>query len=141
MKYSLRPALASDIEWLDPFYERVMRPYVELTHEWNFEVFRETFKPSNSQIIQVDGKDVGLCKHEVMDGHLFLWDLQLEEEYRQKGIGSELLVMLQEKAKGSGIPMKLRVLKGNPAIEFYRRHGFVVIEEMENCFQMEWRVV
>lgn len=138
MKYSLRPASQEDIEWLDPFYEAIMRPYVELTHEWNPTVFKEKFVPSNSQIIQIDGRDVGLFKKEVKDGNLFLWDIQLEEEFRNRGIGSDLVLLLKSEARGLEMSIRLRVLKGNPAIQFYQFHGFKVVEELENCFEMEW---
>ncbi len=138
MKYSLRQANEEDIEWLDPFYEKIMRPYVELTHEWNANVFRAKYNPSNSQIIQIDGMDVGLFKKEVKDGSLFLWDIQLEENYRNRGIGSDLIALIKAEAKCLNLPIRLRVLKGNPADHFYRIHGFKVVEEMDNCFEMEW---
>ncbi|MEP4078580.1 hypothetical protein [Haloferula sp.] len=57
VKFGLRPANRDNIEWLDPFYERIMRPFVELTHEWNPTLFREKFDPSNSPIIQLEGRN------------------------------------------------------------------------------------
>jgi ribosomal protein S18 acetylase RimI-like enzyme len=138
MKYTLRPAIQEDIDWLDPFYESIMRPYVELTHEWNPDVFREKFNPANSQIIQLDGKDVGLFKHEFKEGALFLWDIQLEEPYRNQGIGSEIVRRLQTDAEEAELPVRLRVLKGNLAYRFYWRHGFYQVGELDNCFELEW---
>ena len=140
MKYNLRPATAEDIDWLDPFYEKIMRPYVELTHEWNPTVFREKFKPSNSQIIQVDEEDAGLLKHEILEGHIFLWDIQLAEQHQGSGIGTDILLNLQAEAVKLGLPIRLRVLKGNPALQFYQRHGFGILEELDNCFEMEWNI-
>ncbi len=139
MNYSLRPAKPNDIEWLDPFYEKTMRPYVELTHEWDPSVFREKFRTSNSQIIQVEGKDIGLFKKEIIEGNLFLWDIQLEAEYRNLGIGSKLISQLKSDAQKMSVSIRLRVLKGNPAIHFYERHGFSTIEELDNCHEMEWK--
>lgn len=138
MKYNLRPANREDIYWLDPFYERIMRPYVELTHEWNPTVFRENFNPANSQIIQVDGKDIGLYKYQIKDGALFLWDIQLDESFRNQGIGSDLIFRLKAEAERIALPIRLRVLKGNPAFHLYRRHGFYTLEELDYCFEMEW---
>ena len=138
MKYLLRQATKEDIEWLDPFYEKTMRPYVELTHEWNPTVFREKYNPSNCQIIQIDGMDMGLFKKELKDGSLFLWDIQIEEKYRNCGIGSDLISLLKSEAKLLNLPIRLRVLKGNPADHFYRVHGFKVIDELDYCFEMEW---
>ena len=62
MNISLRKAIPTDIEWLDPFYESLMRPYVELTHEWDTELFRKSFTPETTEIIQLDGKDIGMMK-------------------------------------------------------------------------------
>ena len=139
MNYSLRPAKPNDIEWLDPFYEKIMRPYVELTHDWNPTVFREKFRASNSQIIQAEGKDIGLFKKEIIEGNIFLWDIQLAAEYRNLGIGSKLIAHLKSEAKKMNVSIRLRVLKGNPAIYFYERHGFGIIQELDNCNEMEWK--
>ena len=131
--------MPDDIDWLDPFYEKIMRPYVELTHDWNRTVFREKFRVSNSQIIQAEGKDIGLFKKEIIEGNLFLWDIQLEEEYRNLGIGSKLISRLKSEAQEMNLPILLKVLKGNPAIHFYERHGFGLIAELDNCYEMEWK--
>ena len=138
MEYELRPAVAEDIDWLCAFYERIMRPYVELTHKWDGTIFRERYVPSQSKIIRIEGRDVGLFKKEAKDGHLFLWDIQLEEEFRNRGIGTELIESVQREAEAMGVPVRLRVLKGNPAKGLYERMGFGTIEEMEFCFLMEW---
>ncbi|WP_310481007.1 hypothetical protein [Chamaesiphon sp. VAR_48_metabat_403] len=56
MKISQRDALAADLEWLEPFYESIMRPYyVELNCEWDDTKFREYFDPDKTKIIQADG--------------------------------------------------------------------------------------
>ena len=35
MNITLRQAKPEDVDWLDEFYEGLMRPYVELTHDWD----------------------------------------------------------------------------------------------------------
>jgi len=103
-----------------------------------FHGLREHYTPSNCQIIRVNGKDVGFFKKEIRDGSLFLWDIQLEERYRNRGIGSDLVMRLQSEARAAGLPIRLRVLKGNPAIRFYRLNGFRNVVVLDHCIEMEW---
>ncbi|MFM2304054.1 MAG: hypothetical protein RLZZ135_1464, partial [Cyanobacteriota bacterium] len=62
MEISQRAASLNDIEWLESFYESIMRPYVELTHEWDSTKFREYFNPKIITVIQVNGIDIGMLK-------------------------------------------------------------------------------
>jgi len=135
-RISLRPARLADLAWLDPFYESLMRPYVELTHEWDMTIFRMSFNPKESSIIQFDGQDIGLFTVKEREDGLYLGDIQVKPEYQGRGIGLFLIkgVLTDEIRKGRDV--RLRVLKGNPAIKLYRRVGFEVEQELDNCYEM-----
>ena len=64
MNISLRQAKPEDLEWLDEFYERMMRPYVELTHDWDEKRFRKNYNTKTISVIQLDGGDIGMLKTE-----------------------------------------------------------------------------
>jgi GNAT superfamily N-acetyltransferase len=92
MKTSQRAATWDDVEWLEAFYESVMRPYyVELNLFWDSTKFREYFDPKLTQIIQADGIDIGLIKTEERVDCIYLGDIQIQSEYRNKGIGTSLI--------------------------------------------------
>jgi ribosomal protein S18 acetylase RimI-like enzyme len=138
MKISQRAATLDDLEWLEPFYESIMRPYyVELNWEWDKTKFRESFDPNVTKIIQADGIDIGMLKVEERDDCIYLGDIQIDRAYRGKGIGTQLIKTAIESAMIANKPIRLRVLKGNPAKDLYLRLGFREVQSLENCYMME----
>ena len=140
MKYNLRPATEFDIEWLEPFYEKLMKPYVELTHKWDKTKFRKSYSPEQIKVIQSSNQDIGMFKVERRENYIYLGDIQIKSEFQRQGIGSQLINDLIEKAKSDNLPIRLKVLKGNRAIELYRRLGFVLRNELNYHYELEYRV-
>jgi hypothetical protein len=96
MKISQRDASLEDIEWLEPFYESIMRPYyLDLGLTWDCSKFRECFDPISTKIIQADGIDIGMIKVRERTDYLYLGDLQ-------------------------NVKRKTLVKRGNPSIPFRR---------------------
>ena len=137
MEISQRATSLEDIEWLEPFYESIMKPYVELTHEWDSTKFREHFDPKIIKIIQADGIDIGMLKVEEREDCIYLGDIQIDSGYRGKGIGTKLIKTVIRSGNLAKKPIRLRVLKGNPARELYVRLGFKEIQLLPNCYIME----
>ena len=140
MNISLRQARAEDLTWLNGFYESLMRPYVELTHVWDDKKFRESFNPEITSIVQVDGEDIGMLKTEKRVDCIYLGDIQIKEAFQGRGIGTSLIKDVIENAKEIGVPVRLRVLKGNPVKKLYHSLGFVEIADLENCHELEWNI-
>lgn len=138
MYYTTRPAIDSDLEWLDPFYEELMRPYVELTHKWDRTKFRESFSPEHTHIIQFNNQDIGMLKVEQRNGYIFLGDIQIKKEFQGQGIGSKLVNDLIQKSKSQALPIRLRVLKGNPAKKLYQHLGLALINELDNYYELQY---
>ena len=63
--------------------------------------------------------------------------ISLLPEFRAKGLGQQLMVAIQDLLKSKGYPgVSLSVSKENPAVRFYRRLGFVVVEDRQDDFLM-----
>ena len=138
MKISQRAASLEDIEWLEPFYESIMRPYyVELKLEWDRTKFRESFDLGITKIIQADSIDIGMLKVEEREDCIYICDIQIDSGYRGKGIGTKLVKTVIQSGNLASKPIRLRVLKGNPAKELYLRLGFKEIQILANCYVME----
>jgi GNAT superfamily N-acetyltransferase len=138
MNISQRAATLEDIEWLEPFYESIMRPYyVELNLIWDDTKFREYFDPQSTKIIQADGLDIGMLQVRDRDDYIYLGDIQLDHKYRNQGIGTSLIKSVIRSAIAVNKPVRLRVLNGNPAKRLYLRLGFQVIEKLDNCDMLE----
>jgi GNAT superfamily N-acetyltransferase len=139
MKISQRNASWDDLEWLEPFYESIMRPYFELTNKWDNTKFREYFNLDLTKIIQADGVDIGMLKVEERENCIYLGDIQIHQAYRNKGIGTSLIKTVIRSATIAHKPVRLRVLKGNPAKELYLRLGFEEVEIFYDCYILEKR--
>ena len=138
---SLRRAQASDSEYA---YEALltMRPYAELT--WGS--WSETYgrahtaadaEAGRSQIIHLASVPVGLLCVDKLETHLQLNALYILPRYQRRGIGAHVLRLVLEDACTSGRPVRLRVLRVNPARHFYEGHGFRVVSETPERFIME----
>ncbi len=129
-----------DVEWLEPFYESVMRPYyVKLNLVWDSTKFREYFNPRSTNIIQFDDVEIGMIRVEERADCIYLADLQIQDKYRNRGIGTGLIESVIRLASSVNKPVRLRVLSGNPAKNLYLRLGFREIEIFDDCDILETR--
>ena len=141
-EFSLRPARPGDDEFALGIYLVITRGFLPDDSGWNDDLITERFRrgydPSQVQIICADGADVGWMQVSESDDGLHLDQLHLVETYRNRGIGTRLVRDLQARAERKGEPFGLNVMRGNSAIEFYRRLGFTVTGEDEEKFRMRW---
>ena len=138
MKIAQRAATWDDVEWLEPFYKSIMYPYyVEMNLTWDDTKFREYFDPQSTKIIQADGLDIGMLKVQERVDCIYLGDIQLDREYRNKGIGTSLIESVIRAAIVANKPVRLRVLRGNPAKKLYIRLGFKEVETFDDCDILE----
>jgi ribosomal protein S18 acetylase RimI-like enzyme len=90
----------------------------------NFDIFSE-------------GETVGVIRLQFDSEGCYLRDLQVDQNYQNRGIGSEAIAeaMRLAKAQGSQI-LKLKVFKSSPAVYLYKRQGFSVTSEDERFYYM-----
>jgi ribosomal protein S18 acetylase RimI-like enzyme len=137
---SYRRAAPSDMEWAYQIFKRVMQCYIEKTWGWNelFQrhSFQENLPASGFTIISVDGVDIGGYCLKVKPGHLHLEMLLIDAEWQRQGYGKQVMQQLLQQARTAGLPVKLSVLKNNPAFGFYQTMGFVVENEDRFRYQL-----
>jgi ribosomal protein S18 acetylase RimI-like enzyme len=136
MILSLRPATADDVDWLDELHTRCMREHIERRYPFRPEQFRSTFDPAINHVIVVDGREVGLVSRWDEVDAIRVGNLLVEPEHQRRGIGTAVLRAILEEARSRGLGVRLRVLRGNPAITLYERLGFVVEEQLETAYLM-----
>ena len=66
-----------------------------------------------------------------------LTDMWVHEDYRRQGLGSKLLVMLEERVKSIGIRHIYLWTSGFINPKFYEKHGYKVFTVFENFFEVE----
>jgi GNAT superfamily N-acetyltransferase len=64
-------------------------------------------------------------------GAVFLAQLFIERDLRQRGIGTDVVKWLIEEAARAGRALTLGVVKTNPALRLYERLGFRTTHEDE----------
>jgi ribosomal protein S18 acetylase RimI-like enzyme len=138
----LRRATEDDAELAYRVTERAMRDYViETFGSWQEpEVRRNTLAAASagrSQVIELSSVPVGILTVERLPTHIQLHQLFILPEYQRQGIGTHLLRGVLSEAATAGVPVRLRVLRCNPAKSLYERHGFAVTSESPERFYME----
>ncbi len=92
-----------------------------------------------SYIIMQSDQRVGLLKCLESKNTFEIIQIQILPECQGKGIGKEVLSQLITKAKTLNKTLTLKVLKKNPAKEFYERMGFRVIAQDRYEYDMIWK--
>jgi ribosomal protein S18 acetylase RimI-like enzyme len=137
------PATAADGEFLYRLTEQTMRTYVEAAWgRWDEQMVRQFTDKSagdgSFQLISQNGVTVGAMRVERFASHIQLDQLYVATPYQRRGIGTEILRSLMAEARCAGKPLRLRVLKTNPAKTLYERLGFVVSETTNEHYYLEY---
>ena len=141
MIYVTRAVREDDLAFMRKLHEASMRPHVERQFgnwdkEFQAKMFDEAVPKPDHEIIEVDGKAVGLL-HVLQDQSMVILDqLWLLPSHQNLGIGSDLIRKLVSKSEAQAIPIRLSVLIQNPAVSLYKRLGFEVISQSETHFTM-----
>lgn len=116
------------VSYKDEFYEKVARGYDEFTR---FVTVNDVIIGGISARVEADEEGPG-------EKHLHILILLVLPRYRRLGLASKMLKWLTAEARKSGGGLKalrLHVQKSNEAaVAFYKRHGFVVVEELPGYY-------
>jgi ribosomal protein S18 acetylase RimI-like enzyme len=146
MKTVIREIRPEEIPVLDDFlYEAIFIPEGSpvpprsVIENEELQVYIRDFgkKPDDRCLVaEVDGKIVGAVWTRIMDdyGHIDNQTpslaISLYKEYRNRGIGTQLMRCMQEKLKADGYDcVSLSVQKANYALKMYRKVGFIPVSD------------
>jgi ribosomal protein S18 acetylase RimI-like enzyme len=126
-----REATTADAEFIYLVVEVTMRSYVEqiwgsFSEEYNRKNIAETIAAKNYSIIEYQGEDIGAISIERHPDFIQLTQLFILPSHQNRGIGTTLVRELARESRQSGKPVRLRVLRTNPARRLYEREGFQV---------------
>jgi GNAT superfamily N-acetyltransferase len=131
-RWSLREARADDAQWIAELRAVVLRADLERLGRFDpvrvRQRFLSAFDPAVTQVVVVDGRDVGSIAVRLECDTLWIEHFYLRPELQGAGIGSSVLTALLASAAG-GRPFRLNVLQGSRARALYERSGFVVESE------------
>lgn len=144
-RLSYRKAQPWDMDWAYRIFKTGMQSYITRTWGWN-ELFQEhsffANLPASSFVIASvatpadERVDIGgYCLKQKTD-HLYLEMLLVDPAWQRKGFGSAIIAEVMRQANSLEKPVRLSVLKINPASQFYQRLGFIVETEDDIRYRM-----
>lgn len=143
MRYTLRPAVSTDVLVARALHHRAYREVVERQFGvWDVPAqdrfFERAWAQGGYEMVVVDGEPVGYLAVEEQEGDLHIRELVISPDYQGRGIGTALLRGVLTRAEGRGVRVVLGVLKQNRARALYERLGFVGIGRTETHYLMVW---
>jgi ribosomal protein S18 acetylase RimI-like enzyme len=121
--------------WPAAQQEAFLRMQFSAQQNW----YRTAYAQAKWEIVELNGKPVGRTIVLNGDDAITLVDISLLIEQRGKGFGGDLVRKLLEDGVRANLPVRLQVLKTNPAARLYARLGFIQTGEDDLYFKMEKR--
>ncbi|WP_235533726.1 MULTISPECIES: N-acetyltransferase [unclassified Roseateles] len=138
MTPTLAPVVDADFEAMLSLRIEALRESLERLGRFSPEVARarlqSQFRPEWMQHLVVRGERVVYFTVERRAGELRLHHLYLRPEAQGRGVGAWVL----DQIKSQGLPITLAALRDSRANDFYRRHGFQVVEEQDFDIEYRW---
>jgi GNAT superfamily N-acetyltransferase len=139
MPIALRPARAEDFDFCARLYFSGMAEIIqELKLDMALQTadLRQRWDVSEVEIITSASEDVGWMQSSIQDDARFLKQIFIDAAFQRRGIGTEIIHRLIDRANRAGEPVTLGVVKINPARRLYERLGFRITHEDDRKFYM-----
>lgn len=138
---TLRAATIKDLGFAGQVYLETMRYITDRLPQFDegqhMARFAERFLPDEVNIVVAAGEDIGWPQVSETEHEIFLKQVFLQPACQGRGIGSQLIADLIERGRQTRKPIRLGVVKNNPAVQLYRRLGFQLTSEDEFKYYME----
>lgn len=139
--FALRPATADDADFAWRLFKLTMRESIESVWgrwdevHWNF-FFHAHFDPSQTQVVVVDGQDVGILRVEERRGDVWLDTVEIAPQYQGRGLGSAIVRGILAEAFRHDQAVGLQVNRANRARQLYERLGFLEVDRTPTHYEM-----
>jgi len=141
VELAIHRATEKDEAFLRRLHRLAMGPHVEAAWgSWDDDEQAGHFAKEavdQHEVVLLDGRPIGCLLVQRAADALVLSRIWLLPSEQNRGFGSQLVRQVCERAAREGLPVRLRVLKANPAHRLYRRLGFSVTHESETHLSME----
>jgi len=123
-----RPCQPSDQDFVHGLVVETLKPVISAIVPWEEKRFEQGFADSWPQkvIILAEGRPVACIQHDASPvDHLYIGSLFLAPSVQGRGWGRWLLGHMEGLAGGR--PVRLHVWENNPAVSFYQRAGYRIV--------------
>ena len=135
------PADESHYDFLFQLKKAAMGPYVKQIWGWDEKIQQKhhaaDWQEQRPGIILYGNQPIGSILVTSEDNHNHVGRFYILPEFQNKGIGTHILKDVLVKADKAKQSTTLAVLRINPAISLYKRHGFTVMGSNEHQYLME----
>ncbi len=119
-----------------------MRGYVESTWGvWNADEARaqitEDITRGRLRIVDVNNRAAGMTRVDKHPTHIDINQVFILPEHQGQGVGTKLIEDVLLLSRQLGVPVRLWVLRVNPAQRLYERLGFRVFEETDASLHLQ----
>lgn len=121
------------------FDQRMTEQLLRMQWQGQAQSYQMQFPQADHRIIVAENTKAGRIIIDRASGELHLVDISLLPDFRNQGIGTQLLRELQQEAIQQNTTVALSVHTSNPARRLYERLGFSVEAEAEVYVRMRWR--
>jgi len=138
----MRQGEPTDMSWLYQTFKRTMQSFIKETWGWDELLQEHSFYenlPARSFAIAKLNVDVGALNIREKTDHLWLEMVLVLPDFQGQGFGRLMLEYAQEQAFKAKKPLRLSVLKLNPAHSFYRHMGFKQSDFDQWSYKMQWQ--
>jgi ribosomal protein S18 acetylase RimI-like enzyme len=99
--------------------------------------YQAAYPDAERSILLAEGAPAGTAIVWRAPAEIQLVDVAFLPEFRSRGLGTRFLDRLIGEARRSALPLRLSVLRGNPAARLYERMGFVTRSTSSMYIEME----
>jgi ribosomal protein S18 acetylase RimI-like enzyme len=119
-----------------------MKPIIENFYLWDNAIEKKKLKEClykrDMDLIQFNEETVGMYSANIYPDSIGVLDLQILNKYQGQGHGSFVLSQLIKLSIKLMLPIRLSVFKNTPAVNFYKKHSFVEIDNRGSTLFLEW---
>ena len=144
MNYIIRSARFDDHDLIYTLKAESIRPYVEQIWGWDDSFQRTDFDKDfavikNFSVIELDSKFVGFVQCYLDHPYLDIAEIHILSKYRGKGIGSNILLNIQEDCVAQNRIIRIGCFRENHrAKALYQKLGFIQTEETDTHYILEY---
>ncbi|CAN5600415.1 hypothetical protein BH24ACI2_BH24ACI2_15400 [soil metagenome] len=122
-------------------HNAALKQYVTQTwgwdNDWQQQNFERNFNSDVGEIIVINGTDAGFLWVIEKETETLLASIRMLPEFQNKGIGTKIIQKIIGESQKKNKPVRLQVLKINPAKKLYERLGFEIFDETKTHFLMK----
>jgi ribosomal protein S18 acetylase RimI-like enzyme len=121
-----------------PWSDEQRREFLMMQFQAQHQHYQQHYAGAEYQIIEITDQPAGRLYLDYREEEIRIVDIALLPEYRNTGVGTQILKAILAQAEAKQVPVSIHVEKNNPALKLYQRLGFVIKEDLGVYWLMSW---